>query len=696
MMKSIFKRSLAVILALSIVLTFSAGTKVKKTYAAGFADTSDYESLAELYKDYFKIGAVTQDVVNVSAKSDIVLNLFNSYTCENAMKPNANFNENSDTLFKIDATAAKLLKWADDNGMSMRGHTLVWHSQVNPKMFAVDFKPTKGGKATGSDVDVLDEECLVDRDTLIARMKSYIYGYMEYIYSNGFADTVYAWDVVNEAIDEGQEDGLRKSSWYRILGPDFLYYAFLFAREAEVYYANEYASLYGLDAQKDDLDSILPKLFYNDYNEWFPRRVDIAVKYFTEYKYNEGQAMVKSDYIKKDGDGTILGDGLIDGIGMQGHLSDTNDINTYINALKRYSDAVGEVHITELDIGCTTRGEARYFRQAQFYYDFFTALKNAVDEGTNLTCVTIWGLTDGTSWRHGDQPLLFNDDLGKKPSYNAVVMAAKGEEFDMTLAETTEELKDEFITFEPYKENGATVVVEPSTVGIVPRGSGHRSIVSLKPKINHTEDAAIGFAVCCERNEQDATLKIDISKFSGTNLTVRLFAMSDDPEIRFGIDGDSPVVLKEKNVKADDWTEVAFNFDVPKSKSVYLYAETDGHANFYLDDISFVYTKEGEEKPVITDDDFNEGSISDIGVNGENAKTDVSADSNTADDSSKDADSSAEVLQNTDENISASENTSAEAGVGAMWLIVPGAALFVFVVGYLLFFRPKKNKKKNK
>lgn len=100
---------------------------------------------------------------------------------------------------------------------------------------------------------------------------------MEYTYKNGYADVIYAWDVVNEAADENQYDGLRRSYWYQIIGPDYLYYAFLYAREAETLYAKQYASLYGLDADTDDLSSIQPKLFYNDYNEWFGSRSDAII-----------------------------------------------------------------------------------------------------------------------------------------------------------------------------------------------------------------------------------------------------------------------------------------------------------------------------------------------------------------------------------------------------------------------------------
>ena len=46
-----------------------------------------------------------------------------------------------------------------------------------------------------------------------------------------FGDDVYAWDVVNEVIDESQPDGFRRSPWFNITGTDYIDSAFQVARE---------------------------------------------------------------------------------------------------------------------------------------------------------------------------------------------------------------------------------------------------------------------------------------------------------------------------------------------------------------------------------------------------------------------------------------------------------------------------------
>ncbi|MDE7282389.1 MAG: endo-1,4-beta-xylanase [Lachnospiraceae bacterium] len=569
---------------------------------AADADIAGYEHLDELYGDYFKFGAACEAIshwndrgkeIGNPAKEELLKTVFNSITCGNEMKPAYNFDADSDSLFKIDPAAEEMLEWAKANDMGMRGHTLLWHSQVDPSIFAKDFTALSGGKQTWTDSAQLDEECLVDREELLRRLKTYIYSMMEYTYKNGYAKTIYAWDVVNEAADENQDDGLRRSYWYKIIGQDFLYYAFLYAREAETIYAAQYADLYGLNAETDDLSAIMPKLFYNDYNEWFDNKSDAIVNFLTQEKWNENHAKVKSDVIKPDGDGTIYGDGLIDGIGMQGHLSDTQDIDHYMKALEKYSAVVDEVHITELDVGCSRTDENVWYYQAKFYYDFFSRLIEEVKNGAKLTSVTVWGLTDDASWRVDANPLLFYGNLDRKPAFDAIVMAAKGEEFNMTVQDTLGDIEDLFITFEPYSEAGATKTVVPKDVGILGRGTGHQATLVLAAKINHTEGATIGYSLKVSRNEQDASMKLDVSRYAGKNVTITAYVMTTDAKIRLGLETSSSVELLEADAQ-EEWTEISVNYTIPEdAPAAFIYIETDGNADFYVDDISVVINEDG-------------------------------------------------------------------------------------------------------
>lgn len=598
------KRMYAVVMAVIMaVCSFTGGKMTVEAAEAADVDIASYERLDELYGDYFKFGAACEAIshwndggkeIGNPEKEELLSTVFNSITCGNEMKPAYNFDAESESLFKIDPAATEMLEWAKANDMGMRGHTLLWHSQVDPSIFAKDYKALSNGKETKQDSAQLDEECLVDRDELLRRMKTYIYSMMEYTYKEGYAKTIYAWDVVNEAADENQDDGFRRSYWYQIIGPDFLYYAFLYAREAETLYAAQYADLYGLNAETDDLSPIMPKLFYNDYNEWFDNKSDAIINFLTQEKWNENHAKVKSDVIKPDGDGTIYGDGLIDGIGMQGHLTDTQDINQYMKALRKYSAVVDEVQITELDVGCSKTDENVWLFQAQFYYDFFSMLIEEVKNGAKLTSVTVWGLTDDASWRRDANPLLFTGKLERKPAFEAVVMAAKGEEFTMTLQDTLGDVEDLFITFEPYAEGNKAVSVEPKDVGILGRGTGHQARLKLAQKINHTPDAAIGFSLQVSRQEQDASMKLNISRYAGKNVTVTAYVMTEDNKIRMGLETSDSTQLLETDSVSGDWTELSVNVTIPEDvPAAFVYLETDGAADFYVDDISVVMNEDG-------------------------------------------------------------------------------------------------------
>ena len=562
-----------------------------------YEDVSGYEHLDELYQDYFRFGAACEAIshwndknkeIGNPSKEELISTVFNSITCGNEMKPAYNFDPESESLVSFNAAAKEMLDWAVANDMGMRGHTLLWHSQVNPSIFAKDFEAYEDGKLTRSDSAKLDEECLVDRETLLARLKTYIYSVMEYTYQNGYARNIYAWDVVNEAADESNEDGLRRSYWYKIIGPDYLYYAFLYAREAETIYAKQYAAEYGLDAETDDLSEIMPKLFYNDYNEWFEDRSDKIVKFLTQDKWNENHAKVQSDVIVPDGDGTIYGDGLIDGIGMQGHLSDTQAIAQYMRALQKYSAAVDVVHITELDVGCSRTDETAWYYQAEFYYKFFARLIEEVESGAKLTSVTVWGLTDDASWRVDANPLLFHGSLERKPAFDAVVMAAKGEAFDMTVADTLPEAGDLLIDFEPYVEAGKAKNIVLKEAGILGRGTGHQAVLEIEQKVNHTEGAPIGFALKVSRKEQDASMKFDVSRYAGKTITVTMHVKTEDKTIRMGLDTGSDAVLVESGSDAE-WTKLSAVCAIPEDvRAAFIFVETDGAADFYVDDIAIV------------------------------------------------------------------------------------------------------------
>lgn len=108
------------------------------------------------------------------------------------------------TYFWTDADY--LAKFAEDNGMKLRGHNFVWHRQL-PTWFESYVTPANA------------EKVLVDHiDTVGGRYKG----------------KIQSWDVVNEAIqvDDGLPGGLRNSPWQKVL-PGYIDIAFRTARKTD-------------------------------------------------------------------------------------------------------------------------------------------------------------------------------------------------------------------------------------------------------------------------------------------------------------------------------------------------------------------------------------------------------------------------------------------------------------------------------
>ncbi len=121
----------------------------------------------------------------------------------------------------------KLVAFAKENKMKIRGHTLIWHSQ-NPYWIA---KP-------GTTPEELKETMRVHISNVVTRYK-------------GQVDD---WDVVNEAIADNGE--LRESIWQLIIGEEYIEYAFKCAHESD-----PAAKLYINDYNIEDINPKSNKLY---------------------------------------------------------------------------------------------------------------------------------------------------------------------------------------------------------------------------------------------------------------------------------------------------------------------------------------------------------------------------------------------------------------------------------------------------
>lgn len=375
-------RLAAAVFAAVLLVTGCGAPAEKKAAEATPAQSSKTEqkeeakNLKDAFKEDFKVGvAVNPYQLKDEQTKKIILENFNSITMENGMKPEAILDQRASENSKDGMPAIneenleECLSLAKDNGLMLRGHCLVWHNQT-PEWFFCEKYDAGNAK--------------VNKETMKKRMESYIKKVLSFCQEK-YPGVVYAWDVVNEACDDG--GGYRTSSlWYEIYGDESYMDAFTFARKY---------------ADKD------VKLFYNDYNEYMPSKVSTIAE------------VVKKLYDKK----------LIDGVGFQSHWEmNYPDTGMISDAMQKYSE-IGdlEIQFTEVDMHNTDDSEEGLKKLADRYKEFFEMIVKADREGkANVTSVTFWGLSDDVTWLtsfkgEDSYPLLFDENHKKKACYDSVL-----------------------------------------------------------------------------------------------------------------------------------------------------------------------------------------------------------------------------------------------------------------------------------
>ena len=87
-----------------------------------------------------------------------------------------------------------------------------------------------------------------------------------------------------------------------------------------------------------------------------------------------------------------------------------------------------------------------------------------------------------------------------------------------------------------------------------------------------------------DRLFSDASL--DVSAYIGKTIDVTMFVKTSDKLIRVGVDGSTPVCIAEVAAATDGWTEINAKAVLPEGeRSAKLYVETDGKADFFVDDV---------------------------------------------------------------------------------------------------------------
>ncbi|WP_394436675.1 endo-1,4-beta-xylanase [Streptomyces sp. SGAir0957] len=287
--------------------------------------------------------AVAANHLGESAYASTLDREFNQVTPENEMKWDATEGTRGSFTF---GNADQIVDHARSKGMKVRGHTLVWHSQL----------PSWVSGLSATD--------------LRSAMNNHITQVMQH-----YKGDIYAWDVVNEAFQDGGSGARRSSPFQDRLGDGFIEEAFRTARSV-------------------DPDA---KLCYNDYN------TDGV-----NAKSNAVYAMVKD--FKARGVP-------IDCVGFQSHFNSASPVpSDYQANLQRFADLGVDVQITELDI------EGSGTAQATNYGNVVKACLAV----SRCTGITVWGVTDKYSWRSSGTPLLFDSNYTAKPAYSAALTALGG------------------------------------------------------------------------------------------------------------------------------------------------------------------------------------------------------------------------------------------------------------------------------
>lgn len=260
-----------------------------------------------------------------------------------------------------DFTAAdQLLSFAAANGMLVRGHTLVWYME--------DPNWVKSGNFTKD------------------QLKQILHDHIAMVVGH-FKGRIFAWDVVNEAINDNGK--LRDSVWLRGIGPEYIDLAFQWAHAA--------------DPQA--------LLFYNDYNA-------------------EGSGP-KSDAVYALVKGLRDRGVPIGGVGLQMHVSlddhpSANDIKANIERLARLGLVV---HITEMDVRIHQPADpSSLSAQAQIYRN---VLEACLAEPKACQALVMWGFSDRYSsipniYAGFGSGLPFDSSFNPKPAYNMLKEALTG------------------------------------------------------------------------------------------------------------------------------------------------------------------------------------------------------------------------------------------------------------------------------
>ena len=279
--------------------------------------------------------AVRPEQLSESAYAATLAREFNMLEPENALKWES-IHPAAET-FDF-AAGDRLVDFAIAHHMKVRGHTLVWHQQNPPWLTSQQYSVEKLAH-------ILEQHI----KTVVGHYRG----------------KVFAWDVVNEAFDEGKREGhLRDTLWYDRPGIGLAEKGYSYIEQCFRWaHAADPAAL----------------LFYNE-----------AGAEVMNAKSDAIFAMVK-DFRARGVP--------IDGVGLQMHVGLHVDIASIATNIARLTQLGVQVHITELDVALPVdASDKASTADLQSQADIYRDIVSACLAHSGCTAIQTWGFTEKYSW----------------------------------------------------------------------------------------------------------------------------------------------------------------------------------------------------------------------------------------------------------------------------------------------------------
>jgi len=306
--------------------------------------------------------AVRPSLFSEAAYSATLSREFNMVEAEDAMKWSVVRRDQSFDFSQGD----EVVRFARAHGMKVRGHCLVWDHDSPLWLTQGRFTP--------------DQLAGLLRDHITTEMKHY-------------AGEVFAWDVVNEALNE--KGDAKDSIWYNQpgigmsgKGTAYVEQAFRWAHEAE-----PHALLFYNEAEAEEMN----------------RKSDAVYAMVRDFK-DRGVP--------------------IDGVGLETHIAPGFDTHALSANIERLTNLGLQVQITELDVSVPVNsGRESDEKDLMGQADVYRSVTRVCLAHPGCTAIQTWGFTDKWSWigSHSrgtrGSALIFDGSYRPKPAYDALVSA---------------------------------------------------------------------------------------------------------------------------------------------------------------------------------------------------------------------------------------------------------------------------------